>query len=135
MPLQVTRAATLADAHTFITGMDDGYKTMVIEGGTSLSGGQKQRIAIARALLENPKILLFDEATSALDRTAANEVLQAIRGLSKGRTTITIAHQVNVVAHADVIHVIKDGCIVESGQHETMKVAGGAYQALFDYTK
>lgn len=96
------------------------YDTLVLEGGSSLSGGQKQRVAIARAVIGNPKVLIFDEATSALDRKAAAEIQRAITSVSVGRTTFTVAHNVAAIKHADVIHVIDDNTIVESGSHDEL---------------
>ena len=129
----VVKAAKLADAHGFITAMAEGYDTLVLEGGTSLSGGQKQRVAIARAIASDPKILIFDEATSALDRKAAAEIQRAIASVSKGRTTLTVAHSAAAIKDSELIHVIADQTIVESGTHEELaNVDGSAYNRLFN---
>jgi ATP-binding cassette, subfamily B (MDR/TAP), member 1 len=129
---RVHAAAKLADAHAFIMKMKEGYKTPILEGGSSLSGGQKQRVAIARAILSDPKILLFDEATSALDRNAAAEIQKAIASVSKGRTSLTVAHNVAAIRDADVIHVLEGKKVAESGSHDELNgKQDGAFQRLF----
>lgn len=121
IPLErVIHAATLAGAHTFISELPEGYDTKIGEHGTGLSGGQRQRIAIARALIGDPRILIFDEATSALDYESEHAVMQNMRAICKGRTVLIIAHRLSTVRNADRIVVIDKGKIVESGSHETL---------------
>ena len=134
----VMRAASAANAHGFISAMPRGYHTEVGEGGARLSGGQKQRVAIARAILQNPVVLLLDEATSSLDRQAETHVQAALDVVSRGRTTLTIAHRLSAIRAADKIFVLRDGAVAESGTHESLSrahAAGGAppgsYRALY----
>ena len=116
MPLdRVIHAARLAGAHEFISELPQGYDTVVGEQGTGLSGGQRQRIAIARALVGNPRILIFDEATSALDYESERAVMQNMRAICKGRTVLIIAHRLSTVRHADRIIVMERGEVVETG--------------------
>ncbi len=117
---QVIDAAKLAGAHAFIVALDEGYDTLIDEGGMSLSGGQKQRIAIARALMQEPSILIFDEATSALDEISQKQVQDNLIELSKNRTVITIAHRLSTIKHCDTIFVFKDKGVYESGSHECL---------------
>ena len=132
----VMRAASAANAHAFISAMPHGYHTEVGEGGARLSGGQKQRVAIARAVLQNPKVLLLDEATSSLDRQAERHVQAALDVVSRGRTTLTIAHRLSAIRAADKIFVLRDGVVAESGTHESLSRAAagappGSYRALY----
>ena len=130
---KIRAAAIAADAHDFIQELPDGYDTMLGEDGAGLSGGQKQRLAIARAILRDAPILLLDEATSALDAASERKVQAALERLSKGRTTIVIAHKLSTVKKANKIYVIKDGQIAESGTHATLsKKRGGVYKGLKD---
>ena len=101
------------------------------ERGTSVSGGQRQRLAIARAMLKNAPILLLDEATSALDTESELEVQKALRKLMKGRTTLVIAHRLSTVIEADLIHVIDNGKLVESGNHQQLLANHGTYARLY----
>ena len=127
---QVIKAAKLAGAHEFILELPEGYDTMVGERGASLSGGQRQRIAIARALINNPRILIFDEATSALDYESERIIQQNMREIVKGRTVIIIAHRLSAVRECDRIITIERGRIVEDGPHETLAKANGRYASL-----
>ncbi|KAH0430175.1 ABC multidrug transporter mdr1 [Colletotrichum camelliae] len=126
----VAEAAQKSNAYDFISTLPDGFDTLVGEGGSHLSGGQKQRIAIARAIISDPKILLLDEATSALDSESESVVQAALRSASEGRTTITIAHRLSTVKHADNIILMADGKIIEQGTHDALIGRKGAYHRL-----
>lgn len=117
---EVIEAAKLANAHSFISALPQGYSTKVGERGVQLSGGQKQRVAIARAVLKNPAILLLDEATSALDVESERVVQAALDRLMQNRTTIVVAHRLSTIKNADKISVLQDGKIVEQGTHSTL---------------
>lgn len=133
---QVIRAAKLSGAHEFISEFPDGYDTLVGEHGTGLSGGQRQRIAIARALMRDPKILIFDEATSALDYESERIVQQNMRHMCQGRTVIVIAHRLSAIRDAHRIIVMDQGGIVEEGTHqELMSISGGLYAYLYGLQK
>ncbi|KAF5807889.1 putative ABC-type xenobiotic transporter [Helianthus annuus] len=123
-------ACIAVNAHKFISDLPQGYDTQVGEKGTQLSGGQKQRIALARAMIKDPKILLLDEPTSALDPTSESLVQQAIDGISKGRTTIVIAHRLATVKNAETIVVLEQGSVVETGDHNKLVAQQGAYYSL-----
>ncbi|KAK9938379.1 hypothetical protein M0R45_015122 [Rubus argutus] len=129
---EIKRAAVLANAHEFISGMNDGYNTYCGERGVQLSGGQKQRIAIARAILKNPSILLLDEATSALDSVSENAVQEALEKMMVKRTCIVIAHRLSTIQKANSIAVIKNGKVAEQGSHNELISLGrnGAYYSL-----
>ncbi|KAJ4710965.1 ABC transporter B family protein [Melia azedarach] len=129
---EIRRAATLANAHEFISSMKDGYDTYCGERGVQLSGGQKQRIALARAMLKNPVILLLDEATSALDSVSENLVQEALEKMMVGRTCVVVAHRLSTIQKADCIAVIKNGKVVEEGSHSSLLGMGsaGAYFSL-----
>lgn len=118
--VEVIEAAKLANAHSFISALPEGYSTKVGERGVQLSGGQKQRVAIARAVLKNPAILLLDEATSALDVESERVVQQALDRLMQNRTTIVVAHRLSTIKNADQISVLQDGKMVEQGTHSTL---------------
>ncbi|KAJ0842832.1 putative ABC-type xenobiotic transporter [Helianthus annuus] len=124
-------ASELANAHNFISGLYEGYNTMVGERGVQMSGGQKQRIAIARAIVKSPKILLLDEATSALDAESERVVQDALDGVMVNRTTVVVAHRLSTIKGADVIAVLKNGVIVETGKHdELIDIKDGLYASL-----
>ena len=127
---EIIAAARNAAAHEFITKLPQGYDTIVGEHGVKLSGGQRQRLAIARAMLKDAPILLLDEATSALDSESERHVQAALSRLMEGRTTLVIAHRLSTVLHADLIYVIADGAVLESGSHAQLMAKGGAYARL-----
>ncbi len=127
---EIEDAARAAQVHDLIAGLPDGYDTVVGSRGHRFSGGEKQRIAIARTLLRDPKILVLDEATSALDTQTERAVQQAFDDLSRGRTTITIAHRLSTVRNADQIVVLDQGRIVETGTHHSLVADNGHYAAL-----
>jgi subfamily B ATP-binding cassette protein HlyB/CyaB len=127
---RVVAAAKLAGAHEFILELPQGYDTVIGERGASLSGGQCQRIAIARALITDPRILIFDEATSALDYESERIIQENMRRIAAGRTTIVIAHRLSTVRGADRIVTIERARLVEDGVHEDLLRRGGRYAQL-----
>ncbi|XXG62474.1 hypothetical protein AAC387_Pa05g0824 [Persea americana] len=129
---EIIEAATLANAHEFISCMENGYRTYCGERGAQLSGGQKQRIVLARAILKNPAILLLDEATSALDYRSEIHVQEAIEKMTVGRTCIVVAHRLSTIQKSDTIAVIENGRIVEEGSHDELLSKGenGTYYSL-----
>ena len=127
---EIVEAAVRAEIHDEIMQMPDGYDSYIGERGIMLSGGQKQRISIARVFLKNPKILVLDEATSALDTVTEQRIQASLDELSRGRTTIIIAHRLSTVKNADCIAVVEDEHIVEQGSHDALMAKNGVYAAL-----
>ena len=127
---EIVAAAKLANADEFIARMPHGYETMVGDRGDTLSGGQRQRIGIARAIIRNAPILILDEPTAALDSESEKLVIDALLKLMKGRTVITIAHRLSTIRDADNILVMKDGALIEQGNHEALMSRGGIYAEL-----
>jgi ATP-binding cassette subfamily B protein len=128
---EVERAAKLAQIHDVICALPEGYDTVVGPRGYRLSGGERQRLAIARALLADPRIIIFDEATSALDTAVERRLQDSLAAFVKGRTTVTIAHRLSTVRDADVIVVIDRGQIVETGTHDYLMARRGLYAWLW----
>jgi subfamily B ATP-binding cassette protein MsbA len=128
---EVENAAKIANAHDFILAQTDGYETNIGDRGSKLSGGQKQRLSIARAILQNPPILILDEATSALDTESEKLVQDALANLMKNRTSIVIAHRLSTIQNADKIYVIQNGEVVEEGTHQSLfEKENGYYKKL-----
>ena len=128
---EIVKAAKIANAHEFIMELPQGYSTFVGERGSSLSGGQKQRIAIARTILNNPKLIIMDEATSALDYQTENKVCENLRQSCKGSTVFFITHRLNTIRNSDAIIMMDKGCIDEIGNHQNLIAKEGRYYALF----
>lgn len=131
-PEDVERAAKGASIHHFIAGQEKGYDTQVGERGLKLSGGEKQRVAIARTLLKNPPVLILDEATSALDSRTESDILETLKSVSSARTTVTIAHRLSTVTHADEILVLSEGRIAERGRHDELLAKRGLYAEMWE---
>jgi ATP-binding cassette, subfamily B, heavy metal transporter len=128
---EVHAAARAARIHDFIMSLPDGYKTTVGERGLKLSGGEKQRVGIARTLLKNPPILILDEATSALDTQTERSIQDSLTEMGQGRSVITIAHRLSTIADADLILVLEDGVVTESGTHDALLTQDGKYAAMW----
>ncbi|MEP0339586.1 MAG: ABC transporter ATP-binding protein/permease [Alphaproteobacteria bacterium] len=130
-PAEVEGAARTAQIHDFIMALPDGYQSTVGERGLKLSGGEKQRVAIARTVLKAPAILIFDEATSALDSRTEQDIVKALKTVSKDRTTVTVAHRLSTVVDADEILVLEAGRIVERGSHPDLLAMNGRYADMW----
>ncbi len=127
----LVRAAQITEAHEFIEALPDGYDTIIGEGGVKLSGGQQQRIGIARAVLADRPIFLFDEATSAIDFETEAAIQRSLRDVTEGRTTVIIAHRLSTIRNADIIYVMDNGTVVESGKHDELIQSGGLYANMW----
>lgn len=127
---EITEAARLAGADEFIRQLPMGYETQIGEGGGMLSGGQRQRLAIARALLGNPRLLVFDEATSHLDAESERIIQNNLNTILKGRTSLIIAHRLSTIRNADLILVLDNGLLIESGTHKELIAKKGHYYYL-----
>lgn len=130
---EIEKACKIAMADTFIDRLPDGYNTMLAESGANLSAGQKQLLAIARAVLADPRILILDEATSSVDTRTELKIQQAMNNLMQGRTSLIIAHRLSTIRDADMIVVLKNGCIAESGDHESLLELKGEYYKLYNH--
>lgn len=129
---EVVHAAKIAQLHEHISSLKDGYETLVGERGSTLSGGQRQRMSIARAVLLDPPILILDDSTSSVDANTEELIRLAMESVMRGRTTFIIAHRLSTVHRADLILVLKDGEIVESGTHQELLALGGAYREIYE---
>lgn len=129
---KLIEAAKIANAHEFISELENGYDTNIGDGGNKLSGGQRQRLSIARAIYKNPPILILDEATSALDTESEKLVQDALNKLMKNRTSIVIAHRLSTIQHADEIIVLQRGKVVERGNHQELMDKNGTYRKLVE---
>ena len=129
---EIVHVARMAAAHEFIEKLPEGYNSVLEEGGSNLSGGQRQRLAIARALLTDPKLMIFDEATSALDPESEAEIQDNIRTISRGRTMIIVSHRLSMLRHADRILVLDAGRLVGVGTHDEVYAHCQAYRTLWD---
>ena len=129
---EVIAAAKAAHAHRFIMAQSDGYQTVLNEETNNISQGQKQLLTIARAILADNKILILDEATSSVDTRTEIQIQKAMDNLMRGRTSFVIAHRLSTIKDADVILVMKDGDIIEQGDHETLMAQNGFYAALYN---
>jgi ATP-binding cassette subfamily B protein len=127
----VISAAKKADVHKNIMKFTNGYKTKLGERGVTLSGGQKQRVSIARAIIKSPEIMLFDDCLSAVDTTTEEKILNSLREVSEGKTTIIVSHRISSAKDADLIIVLEDGKIIQKGTHQTLINIDGYYKALY----
>ena len=124
-------AAKLANADSFITRLPNGYQTMLEGGGVNLSQGQRQLLSIARAAVADPPVMILDEATSSIDTRTELKIQNAFAKMMEGRTSFIVAHRLSTIQEADVILVMKDGKIIEKGNHEELLAAGGFYATLY----
>ena len=129
---EVRAAAKAAHAHSFIKRLPEGYDTVITEDGGSLSQGQKQLLCIARVMLCLPPMLILDEATSSIDTRTELRIQNAFATMMEGRTSFIVAHRLSTIQEADIILVMKDGNIIEQGNHETLLAAGGFYANLYN---
>jgi ATP-binding cassette subfamily B protein len=129
---EIIAAAKAAHAHNFIKRLPQGYKTVIEEDGGSLSQGQKQLLCIARIMLKSPPMLILDEATSSIDTNTEQHIQDAFTKLMKGRTSFIVAHRLSTIQTADLILVMKDGNIIEKGNHQELIDAGGFYKELYE---
>ena len=127
---EIVQAAIAASAHPFICRLPDGYDTVIGRGGRQLSGGERQRLSIARAILADPRILVLDEATASVDTETERAIQASLEQLTRGRTTISIAHRLSTLREADRLIVIEDGRLVESGTHDELVRQKGTYYKL-----
>jgi ABC-type multidrug transport system fused ATPase/permease subunit len=127
---EIESAAKLSQAHEFIAGLPQGYKSMLGERGSSLSGGQRQRLAIARAVVTNPRVLILDDATAAVDPETEDLIRRQMREAMKGRTTFVIAHRISTVKSADVVIVIEHGRVAQMGTHDQLMEQDGHYREI-----
>ena len=129
---EINKACKLACLDDFIKTLPEGYNTIVGEGGVTLSGGQRQRLAIARALVQNTKIILFDEATSALDNETQSSVQQAINNMKDKYTILIIAHRLSTIVNSDKILLIEDGKMIDTGTHKDLLLKNKTYKKLYE---
>ena len=129
---QIEEAAKIANAYDFITQSENGFDTNIGDRGNRLSGGQRQRVSIARAILKNPPILILDEATSSIDTRTEIRIQKAFLTMMKGRTSFIVAHRLSTIREADSILVMKDGKIIEQGNHDTLLAQNGFYATLYN---
>jgi ATP-binding cassette subfamily B protein len=127
---EIEEAAILANAHSFIDSLPDGYDTILEADGNSISQGQKQLLSIARAILADPEILILDEATSSIDTITEVKIQEALHRLMKGKTSFVVAHRLNTIKHADCILVLNNGVIIEKGTHDELLLEKGFYYRL-----
>jgi ATP-binding cassette subfamily B protein len=132
---EIEECARAAQAHEFIADLEDGYDTIIGERGVSLSGGQRQRIAIARAFLMDPRILILDDATASVDSQTERLIQEAMQRLCQGRTTFVIAQRLSTVQHADWILLLKDGRLVDHGNHQDLQQRSEFYRTLFHHSQ
>ena len=129
---EIIDAAKAAHVHHFIKTLPNGYNSILNEESSNVSAGQKQLLTIARALLSNPEIMILDEATSSVDTRTELQIQKAMKTLMKGRTSFVIAHRLSTIREADVILVMKDGDVIETGNHETLMSQNGFYADLYN---